>query len=131
MSAARDYMEETLRHKGWSASKSEYSKSVRMLEVEHSVPSILKFPIAQFISDDSVVISNKPVQVTLIIENNQFFATSDSLNIFAVGKDMESVMKTFSQHVVYFFNYYKNKEYVVGDAVRLKGIFENNFNLID
>jgi len=130
MSAAREYMYETLRHEGWTANESELSKSTRLRESEYVVPSRLRFPLHQFVSENKVLFSNKPVEVSVIFENNQIIASNESLSIFAVGDDMDSVMNDFSQHVFYYFNYYRNVGEVIGDAVRLKDIYENNFNLI-
>lgn len=129
MSVAREYVFDGLKKDGWEPISQQ--SSVRLYENEHSVPHILKLPVHEFCSDQKVVFSNKPVQITITTEDKIYFAENESLSIYANGDSLESVIEEFSHHLVHFFEYYesKNEDEVTGKAVRLKNLYENHFQL--
>lgn len=130
MSVARDYVFEDVIKKRWEPITQ--PSSVRLYEEEHIIPHVLKLPLREFFSDHKVVVSDKPVQVVISSEANEYFAENESLSIYAIGDSVESAIQEFSHHVVYFFEYYKNKSEneVIGKAARLKELYENHFVLV-
>lgn len=127
MSAARDYVFDDLKKAGWEPIQQ--SSSFRIYDKEQTVPDVQKLPLREFYADEKGVICDKPVLVKITIEENAYFAESESLNIYAVGDSLESVVDEFGQHIVYFYEYYRQKEsnMVMGRAAKLKELYENHF----
>jgi len=130
MSVARDYMLEDLKRAGWEPIQQ--SSSIRLYEEKHTVPHVKKLPLRKFVSDDKIVVSDKPVQVTISSEDNQYFAENDSLKIYTAGNSIQFVVDEFAHHIVYFYEYYINKDAgeVMGRAAILKKLYENHFTLV-
>jgi len=134
MSTARDYvfedLKEELSKEGWRPVMQE--TSIRMYEEKYEVPHIQKLPVRSFVSDDKVIVSEKPVEIILFLEGNKYYAENDTLKIYAVGDSIKSVIQEFSHHIVHFFDYYRGKgsDEVVGRAIKLKEIYDDHFNTI-
>lgn len=72
----------------------------------------------------------KPLKVHIYSEDGLFFAENDTLIITGTGDSIEGVMNDFCGHVSYFYHYYKKLswEEVIGDAARLKKLYETLFS---
>lgn len=125
MSVAQQYMTDYLNTYGWSQTKK--SLLNHRYEEQHEVPNIKKVPMMQFVSEGIVVESSKPVELVVTFEDEQYIATNETLNIFAAGESISSVVSNFSHHIVHFYEYYLNKDIneVTGNGLRLKKIYEN------
>lgn len=132
MSVARAHVFDDLKKAGWEREPIHKSTSIRLYDESSTVPQVKKFPLRKFISDGKVVVSDKPVQVTIFTEENNYFAENEALRIYAVGNSIKSVVDEFSQHIVYFYEYYRQKESeeVMGRAAKLKHLYENHFKLV-
>jgi len=130
MSVAREYIYEELHDYGWSYKKK--SDTHQRYEEQHDVPHVKKYPMKEFFSDGKVIVSKRPVVLTVAFEDEQYYATNDNLNIFAVGDSISSVVEDFSHHIVHFYEYYTNKgeDEIVGNALRLKEIYDSFQKLI-
>ncbi len=134
MSAAIDYVFEDIREglkkEGWGPVRQ--MSSARLYEEEYTVPHIQKLPLRLFASDDKVVSSEKPVEVAIFMEGNKYYAENDALKIYAVGDSIQSAIQEFSHHIVYFFQYYNEKDdsEVVGRAITLKKIYDDYFSAV-
>jgi len=130
MSVARDYVLEDLKKAGWEPMRQ--SSSIRLYEEKHTVPRVKKLPLRRFVSDNKIVVSDKPVQVTISSEDNQYFAENDSLKIYTAGDSIQSVVDEFAHHIIYFYEYYINKDVgeVMGRAAKLKTLYENHFTRV-
>ncbi len=130
MSVAYEYIFDDLREKGWR--RTEQEESVRLTYGGEKFPRLMKVPIKEFSSDENMLRSDKPVEVIIVQDEGIFYASSESLDIEAEGESISDVLKDFSQHICYFFSYYSNKspDEVVGNAARLKSIYETHFNYI-
>jgi len=128
MSVAREYMIDKL--VGWEPIQQ--LSSVRLYEEKHTVPDVKNIPLRKFVSDDKTVVSDKPVQLRVSSADNQYFAENDSLKIYAVGNSIQSVVDEFAQHIVYFYEFYKDKDTgeVIGGAENLKELYEKHFSLV-
>ena len=73
---------------------------------------------------------SKPIKVRIYQEENFWFVENETLVIAGTGNTREEAMDDFCRHIIHFHKYYKklpaNK--VIGDAVRLKKIFETLFS---
>lgn len=128
MSAARDHIFDDLRKSGWKTL--EQPSSVRLYEEKHKVPDVKKIPFRRFESNGKVAVSNKPVVVKIFSEDNHYFAENDTLRIYTAGDSVLSVIDEFSQHIVYFIEFYKGKtpDEVIGRASILKSLYDDHFS---
>ncbi|MDH5218714.1 MAG: hypothetical protein OEX19_13515 [Gammaproteobacteria bacterium] len=130
MSVARDNVFDDLYDRGWKVVK-QYP-SLRGIEGQQEVPDIMRVPLKEFTSEGRFLRSDKPVEIIITNEDGIFFASSESLNIEAEGDTISESIEDFSQHVFYFYSYYTGKDAseVMGNAIRLKELYENHFQLI-
>ncbi|MEA1991059.1 MAG: hypothetical protein U9N58_02540 [Thermodesulfobacteriota bacterium] len=58
-----------------------------------------------------------------------FFVENETLDIFATGETREEAIRAFNEHLIYFYNHYKNLSWdrVTGEAERLKRLYEDLF----
>lgn len=72
---------------------------------------------------------SKPIKVRLYIEDNLFFAESETLVVVGTGESITDAIDDFGQQVIHFYKYYKKLSWdrVTGDAERLKGLYETLF----
>lgn len=122
---------DNLREKGWR--KIEQPTSSRVFDEECQFKGIIKVPLREFASDNIVLVSDKPVEITIMEDEGQLFASSETLNIDAFGENIQSLISDFSQHVIYFYKYYNNlsEEQVMGNALRLKNLYQTHFTKIE
>lgn len=73
---------------------------------------------------------SKPIKVRIYQEENFWFVENETLVIVGAGNSLKDAIDDFCRHIIHFHKYYKklpaNK--VIGDAVRLKKIFETLFS---
>ena len=86
-------------------------------------------PLWRFRSSHGVVLSSKPVAVKIIRGESLFFAENENLDIFATGESRDDAIRAFNDHLIYFYNHYKNLSWdrVTGEAGRLKRLYEDLF----
>jgi len=130
MSVAPDYVFEGLKEEGWKSV--EPSASICDMEEELDFLVNIKLPLREFATEDNILYSNKPVVINIILEDGIFYATNENLNIDAEGSCLADAIEDFSRHVNYFYNYFSNKDLaeVMGNAIRLKKIYESHFQLL-
>ena len=120
MSAVRDCVFDDLIMDTWEPITQ--NSSPRINEDEHAIPHVIRLPLYKFQSESKVLMSDKPVEITITTEENNYFAENESLSIYASGDSIEFVIKEFSHHIIHFFEYYKTKnaKEFICKAVRLK-----------
>lgn len=130
MSVARDNVFDDLYDRGWKAV--EQYPSLRGIEGRQEVPDIMRVPLKEFTLEGESLRSDKPVEIVITNEDGVFFVSNESLNIDAEGSSISEAIEDFSHHVFYFYSYYTNKDNseVIGNAIRLKELYENHFQLI-
>lgn len=71
----------------------------------------------------------KPVKVNIYMEDNLFFAESESLVVVGTGESITDAIDDFGKQIIHFYKYYKKLSWdkVIGDAERLKGLYETLF----
>lgn len=86
-------------------------------------------PLWRFRSSNGVVLSSKPVSVKISRGESLFFAENENLDIFATGESRDDAIRAFNEHLIYFYNHYKNLSWdrVTGEAKRLKRLYEDLF----
>lgn len=88
-----------------------------------------KMPAWQFRSGGVEVIAKKPVAVHMLKGDHLWFAQSDNLDIYATGETPMDALQDFHVQLVHFFKHYRSRQHkdLVGHALKLKAIFEENF----
>jgi len=73
--------------------------------------------------------STKPVSVRFSVGEKLFFAENENLGIFASGDTPFEAVSDFSDQLVYFYEFYRDKtsDELTGDALRIKGLFDALF----
>jgi hypothetical protein len=91
--------------------------------------SSARTPLWRFASSHVVVISSKPVSVSVSKGESLFFAENENLGIFATGESRNEAIGAFCEHLVHFYEHYKRLDWddVTGEARRLKNIYEDLF----
>ncbi len=127
MSVASAYVFDDLREDGWKPVKP--SPSIRGMEEEQEISHTMKVPLRKFATEENVIYSDKPVMIEITLEDGVFYATNETLNIDAEGNSIANVILDFSRHIIYFYSYYANKNEagVMGNAVRLKEVYDSHF----
>ena len=107
---------------------------------QERMPEILEFrggllhnpyaPLWTIPSKTKIYKVSKPIKVRIYQEENFWFVENETLVIAGTGNSREEAIDDFCRHIIHFHKYYKklpaNK--VIGDAVRLKKIFETLFS---
>jgi hypothetical protein len=126
MSAARLDMCDDLIQYGWTPTKDSDPTLRSRYEATLPIPSTTKIPFQVFESDGKLIRSHKPVILNITYEDNQFFISNESLNVFASGDDIETAIYGFSHHIVYFYEFYSSKkpEECSGLASNLKRLYD-------
>lgn len=72
---------------------------------------------------------SKSIKVKIYIEDNLFFAESETLVVVGTGKSIADAIDDFGKQIIHFYKYYKRLSWdrVTGDAERLKGLYETLF----
>ena len=102
---------------------------------ESDIPSwfsglpVVKTPAWEFSSSYATVRALKPVSVKVTRGETLFFVENETLDIFATGETREEAIRAFNDHLIYFYNHYKNLSWdrVTGEAERLKRLYEDLF----
>lgn len=102
---------------------------------ESDIPSrfsgspVVKIPAWEFSSSNATVRALKPVSVKVTRGETLFFVENETLDIFATGETREEAIRAFNEHLIYFYNHYKNLSWdrVTGEAERLKRLYEDLF----
>ncbi|MFW2371864.1 MAG: hypothetical protein ACN4GM_01985 [Gammaproteobacteria bacterium] len=126
MSVAKEYMYGEVEKYGWSPSKDDDGGLLSRYEEKHEIPRVFKMPMYVFVSGEKIIQSNKPVEVTFSYEDNQYFASNDALDVFAYGDTIELAVEDFSQHIIYFYEFYlsKDRDECMGQALKLKELYD-------
>lgn len=129
MSAASAYVFDDLREDGWKSVKP--SSSIRDMEEEQEFSHITKVPLRRFATEENILYSDKPVMIEITLEDRVFYATNETLNIDAEGNSIANAILDFSRHIIYFYNYYtnKNETEVMSNAARLKKVYDDYFHI--
>lgn len=129
MSVVRDFVFEDLKEEGWKPVKP--SPSIRDIDEDQDFPNNVKIPLMEFTTEDNILHSNKPVVIEVNLEDGIFYATNETLNIDAEGNTLVDAIEDFSRHINYFYSYYSKKDIseVMGNATRLKDIYESHFHI--
>ena len=90
---------------------------------------VVKTPVWEFSSPSATVRALKPVSVKVTRGETLFFVENETLDIFATGETREEAIRAFNDHLIYFYNHYKNLSWdrVTGEAERLKRLYEDLF----
>jgi len=90
---------------------------------------VIKTPAWEFSSSYATVRARKPVLVKVTRGETLFFVENETLDIFATGETREEAKRAFDEHLIYFYNHYKNLSWdrVTGEAERLKRLYEDLF----
>lgn len=112
---------------GWTVIAEDRPSSA--FEGEPVVPFVLRVPVWSFYSGQSVLETERPIEITLTHGESQYLAESDALRIVAVGENVEEAFSDFSDQVFYFFRHYASlgDDEVVGDGVHLRELFQHAF----
>ncbi|HED36658.1 MAG TPA: hypothetical protein ENI76_00185 [Ignavibacteria bacterium] len=129
MSAASAYVFDDLREDGWKSVKPSFS--ICDMEEEQEFSYIIKVPLRKFSTEENILYSDKPVMIEITLEDGIFYATNETLNIDAEGNSIANTILDFSRHIIYFYSYYtnKNETEVMGNAARLKKVYDDYFHI--
>ncbi len=69
----------------------------------------------------------KPILVTIYQDEDSFFAENENLVVCGTGHTPQEALKDLGQHIIHFFEYYKNldESNLIGDALRLKELYQD------
>lgn len=72
---------------------------------------------------------SKPIKVRIYSEDDLFFAENETLVVVGAGNSVTEAIDELSKHIIHFYKYYRKLSWdkVIGDAVRLKKIYETLF----
>ncbi len=72
---------------------------------------------------------SRPIKINLYIEDNLFFAESETLVVVGTGESVTDAIDDLRKQIIHFHKYYKNLSWdkVIGDAERLKRLYETLF----
>ena len=89
-------------------------------------------PLWQFSALHKVVISSKPVSVSISRGETLFLAENENLGLYATGESRDEVIRAFCEQLIHFYENYKGLSWdrVTGEARRLKKIYEDLFREI-
>jgi hypothetical protein len=84
-------------------------------------------PLMEFRWEQKTYVTPKPILVKVYREDDIFFAENESLVLCGAGASREEAILDFVKHLDYFYNFYKrqNESNLMGDALRLKKIYDN------
>lgn len=79
---------------------------------------------------DVSYVAAKPIVLRIYCEGDMYFASNNTLNICGYGSTPEESILEAIKHIAYFYNYYRSlhTDQVIGEAIRLKQVFENLLN---
>lgn len=68
----------------------------------------------------------KPILVNVYQDEDLFFAENENLVVCGTGYTPQEALKDLCQHIMYFFEYYKNldESNLIGDALKLKELYQ-------
>ncbi len=69
----------------------------------------------------------KPILVNVYQDEDLFFAENENLVVCGTGHTPQEALKDLCQHIMYFFEYYKNldESNLIGDALKLKELYQD------
>ncbi len=72
---------------------------------------------------------SKPIKVKIYIEDNLFFAESETMIVVGTGESIADAIDDFGKQIIHFYKYYKRLSWdrITGDAIRVKGLYETLF----
>ncbi len=84
-------------------------------------------PIMRLQEDTRTFYTPKPILVKIYQDEDLFFAENENLVICGTGHTPQEALKDLGQHIIHFFEYYKNldKSKLIGDALRLKELYQD------
>ena len=84
-------------------------------------------PLIEFRGEQKKYVTSKPILVKVYRQEDIFFAENESLVLCGTGASREEAVLDFMKHVDYFYNFYKrqSESNLIGDALRLKKIYDN------
>jgi hypothetical protein len=123
--AALDYFAESF--PGWTRNR---FLSPIGTDVDHLPKVKDRIPLTEFIADGHHLIPKRPVEVTLVRDEDCYLAQSERFNVFAAGETREEAIQDFTQQVVYFYLHYRERpaESLIGLALRLKPLYASSFD---
>lgn len=95
----------------------------------HDVPNEYKVAARVFSDDNLTLKALKPVTICLERGENLWFAENARLDIYATGDTAAQAIREFKVHLLHFYRHYRDlcREEAVGEALRLKYVFRENF----
>jgi len=98
-------------------------------DVRFARSPVVKLPVWVFSSEGKAIKAKKPVSLKVFRGETLFFVENETLEIYATGESLEEAMRVFNDHLIYFYTHYKDLgwEHVTGNAVRLKKLYQKNF----
>ena len=93
-------------------------------------PVHTRVPLKRFVSGAELLVSEKPIQITLHFEDGYFIAENETLHIVATGESTTEAVDDFSEQLIHFYNYYSALDDgdVTGSAVSIKAIYADYFS---
>lgn len=84
-------------------------------------------PIMKLQEDTRTFRIPKPILVTIYQDEDLFFAENENLVVCGTGHTPQEALNDLCQHVIHFFEYYKNLDEsdLIGDALRLKELYKD------
>ena len=84
-------------------------------------------PLMEFRGEQKNYVISRPILIKVYREDDIFFAENESLVLCGMGTSREDAVLDFVKHLDYFYNFYKrqNESDLMGDALRLKKIYNN------
>ncbi len=84
-------------------------------------------PLMAFRGEERAYVTSKPILVKVYREEDIFFAENETLVLCGTGASRDEAVLDFEKHLDYFYNFYKRQSEsdLVGDALRLKKIYNN------
>lgn len=100
------------------------------LGLEKRVKPLLQRPVWAIAVGDVRYVAAKPIVLRIHCEGDMYFASNNTLNICGYGSTVQESILEAIKHIDYFYKYYRSlrTDQVIGEAVRLKQVFENLLN---
>jgi len=70
--------------------------------------------------------TKKPIQVRIYEDDDLFFAENENLNVCGYGESKEKAIIDLGLHILYFFDYYAQKDNteLIDNGIRLKELYK-------
>ncbi|MGR3173487.1 MAG: hypothetical protein ACUZ8N_02655 [Candidatus Scalindua sp.] len=84
-------------------------------------------PIMRLQENSRKFYTPKPILVETYQDEDLFFAENENLVVCGTGHTPQEALKDLCQHIMHFFEYYKNldESNLIGDALRLKELYQD------